>query len=364
MLSSENGSVLAEEKLLIRPVKLGPVVVDPPLFQAPLLDYTNHFFRLLVQEFGGVGLTCTELVHARGLVESYERTGQWPEQLWGVESEPRPLAIQLWDSDPEWLSRGVALVASELAPSVVDLNFGCPSYRVAQDSAGGAALLKTPERLAELVAVAVEAARGIPITVKIRLGWDPSRPVADRVARLVEQAGAAGLCVHGRYAVQRMGGKADWEAIAAIRQHLRHIPLIGNGDITTAEAARRAFIHYGVDGVMIGRAAVARPWIFRDIAAALAGRPIPPPPSLMEQREILLRYVDRLAESLAPRRALILAQKYACRFVYGRAGASKLRLAISQARSVGELRRIVAENFAPQAPEVTFPAPREEQVGE
>ncbi|MCS7238457.1 MAG: tRNA-dihydrouridine synthase [Thermoguttaceae bacterium] len=341
----KGGSLAAERLLRPKPVALGSVVVDPPLFQAPLLEYTNHFFRLLVRHFGGVGLTCTELVHARGLIECYERTGQLPEQLWGVDIEPGPLAIQLWESDLQWLKRGVAFVASQLRPSVIDLNFGCPSHRVAGHSGGGAALLKTPERIGELVAAAVESAGSIPVTVKIRLGWDPSTPVAARVAQVVEQAGAAGLCVHGRYATQRMGGKADWNAIAAVRPHLCRIPLIGNGDIATPQAAYRAFVHYSVDGVMIGRAALSKPWIFRDIAAYLAGKPIPAPPTLDQKREILLGYIDRLEESLAPRRALVLAQKYACRLVHEQVAATRVRLAISQARSLAELRRVVAQAF-------------------
>jgi tRNA-dihydrouridine synthase len=329
----------------VRPLRLGPVIVDPPLIQAPLLDYTNHFYRTLLRSFGGVGLTTTELVHARGLIERWERTGEVPLQLWGLGRELGPLAIQLWDRDPSWLSRAVRLILDRFRPAVIDLNFGCPSYQVSHCSEGGAGLLKHPERIGELVAAAVEAASGVPVTAKIRLGWDPSANVAGRVAEIVEAAGAAGLTVHGRFATQKMAGKADWHAIAAVRGHLQAIPLIGNGDITTAEAAVEAFCRWKVDGVMIGRAAVSRPWIFREIAALLAGRPVPPPPSPEEEREILLTQVDRLAADLSPQTALVLAQKYACRLGVGRAGASRYRLAVSQARSLEELRRAIREYF-------------------
>lgn len=329
----------------VGPVRLRDLVIDPPLFQAPLLDYTNHFFRLLLRHFGGVGLTCTELVHARGLVEMYERHNQWPEQLWGVREEPRPVAVQLWDNDPQWLGRAVSLVVAELSPSAIDLNFGCPSYRVSQQSAGGAALLREPERIGVLVEAAVAAAGGTPVTVKTRLGWDPSHPLAERVAEIVEEAGAAGIAIHGRFASQRMGGRADWEAISRVKNHLKRIPLIGNGDITGAEQAVAAFERWGVDGVMIGRAAVARPWIFRDIQALLRGEAVLPPPSPKKQLEIVLAHVDRLAEVLAPHRALVLAQKFCCKFVQGRPGARYLRLAISQARSLGELRKLLESAF-------------------
>mgnify|MGYP001026415349 CR=1 FL=1 len=333
----------------VRPIRLGSVVVDPPLVQAPLLDYTNHFYRTLLRSFGGVGLTTTELVHARGLVEQWERTGEVPLQLWGVEREPGPLAIQLWDRDPSWLQRAVRLVVNRFHPAVIDLNFGCPSYQVSVCSEGGAGLLKYPERIGELVAAAVEAAEGVPITVKIRLGWDPSTNVAGKVAEIVEAAGAAGITVHGRFATQKMAGKADWQAIAAVREHLRTIPLIGNGDITTAQAAVEAFSRWKVDGVMIGRAAVSRPWIFREIVALLSGRPVPPPPSPEEERDILLAHVDRMAAELPSRTALILAQKYACRLGMGRAGASRYRLAVCQARSLDELRQAIRHYFPLEA---------------
>ncbi len=336
--------------MAVVPIRLGSVVIDPPLFQAPLFDYTNHFFRLLLRHFGGVGLTCTELVHARGLVELFTRRGQFPEQLWGVRDEPRPLAVQLWDNDPVWLVRAVSLVVAELAPSVIDLNFGCPSHRVSQRSAGGANLLKNPEQIGMLVEEAVKAAGTTPVTVKTRLGWDPTCSVAGRVAEIVEQAGAAAVTIHGRFATERMRGHADWQAIAAVKRYLRRIPLIGNGDIRTPSQAVAAFASYGVDGVMIGRAAVTTPWIFRDIRALLEGQPVPPPPGPDEQVELLLEYMNRLAELLGPHRALTLTQKFCCKFVVGRRGASKLRLVISQARSLPELRRVIAQVFVGEGP--------------
>jgi tRNA-dihydrouridine synthase B len=326
------------------------VLIYPPLFQAPLLDYTHYCFRMLVRQLGGVGLTVTELVHARGLIEQWRREKVLPQQLWGVELEPPPVAVQLWDSEPRWIVEAVRLVLDQVRPTVIDLNFGCPSYQVSCRSGGGAGLLKQPWLIGQLVEAAVQAAGQVPVTVKIRLGWDPLRPVAGQVARIAEEAGASAVAVHGRYATQKMSGRADWEAIAAVRSCLRSIPLIGNGDIASAESAVEALARWPVDGVMIGRAGVARPWIFREILALLSGQPKPPAPTPLEEQHILLGHLDRLREQLSPHRALILGQKFACRFGAGRRGAGQYRLAVSQCRSIDQLRQVVERLFPMEVP--------------
>jgi len=312
------------------PLRIGPVVVDPPLLQAPMAGFTNYAYRQIVRGLGGVGLPATEMVSARGFLEIDARSERLPQRLWGVENEARPLAVQIWDNDPGVLAAVGARLAREFRVSVIDVNFGCPVKRVTEKARSGSYLLRSPKRVGEIVGRVASACEPVPVTAKIRLGLAPDSVNAIEVARAIEEAGGAAVTVHGRTAQQMFRGRADWERIAQIKPYLRRIPLIGNGDLATPEAVVEAFRQYPVDGVMIGRAALGRPWFFRQAQAALAGEPVPPDPPLDQQRRLLLDHYRLLVDQLGRRKATILMRKYACQYAQGRRGARAFRSHVSR----------------------------------
>ena len=326
-------------------LRIGSVVVDPPVLQAPMAKYTNYAFRQIVREFGGAGLQATEMVNAKGFLELESRDQQLPDRLWGVATEPRPLAVQIWDNDPVVLAEVGAKLVRELGVSVVDINFGCPVKRVTEKAHSGSYLLRDPQRVGEIVQRVVEACRPTPVTAKIRLGCTRDRITAREVARAVEDAGGAALTVHGRTAQDYFRGKADWDQIAALKSELKRIPLIGNGDIDTPQKAVEALRRYGVDGVMIARAALGKPWLFAQVRAALRGEPIPLDPSLDEQRE-LLRYHFRLVQRrFGPRRGAILMRRYACCYAQGKPGARLFRTHVATVATAEEFDAVVQRYF-------------------
>lgn len=317
----------------VRPLRIGGVTIDPPVILAPMAGFTTYAYRAVVRRLGGVGLVTTEMVSARGLVYQPLRDRRLPERLWGVLDEPRPLAVQIWDNDSEALAAAAARVAHQFHASIVDLNFGCPARNIAEKAQSGSYLLRDPDRVGAIVGRVVAACWPVPVTAKIRLGCTPESISAIEVAQAIEAAGGAAVTVHGRTAWDRFRGRADWDQIAEVKRHVQRIPVIGNGDLLTPEDALRAFRRYGVDGVMIGRAALAKPWIFRQIQAALAGQAIPPDPDPSEQRQILLEHYQLLVERFGPQRATILMRRAACAFARTRPGARAFRAAVCQAQS-------------------------------
>ena len=301
----------------MKPLRIGPLLISPPVLQAPMAGYTNYAYRQIVRRLGGAGLPATEMLSARGFLGRDARGRPLPERLWGVADEPRPLAVQIWDNDPDALAAVGQRLAAEFHASVVDINFGCPTRDVAEKAQSGSYLLGDPDRVGRIVQRVAAACAPTPVTAKIRLGWTRDTINAIDVAQAVEGGGAAALTVHGRTVAELFRGRADWQEIARIKPCLRRIPLVGNGDLATPEGVVEAFARYGVDGVMIGRAALARPWLFRQIEAALGGEPIPPPPTLHEQRQLLLDHFQLVAEQFGPVKAAVLMRKIACSYAQG-----------------------------------------------
>jgi tRNA-dihydrouridine synthase B len=274
-----------------------------------------------------------------------ERDRKFPDRLWGVRDEPRPLAVQIWDNDPDNLAAVGARLAREFRVSVVDINFGCPVKDISQRAKSGSYLLAYPERVGEIVARVAEACRPTPVTAKIRLGWSRDTINAIDVAQAVEGAGGAAVTVHGRTAADLFRGTADWDQIARIKPHLRQIPLIGTGDLRTAEAVVEALRRFPLDGVMIGRAALGRPWLFRQAQAALRGEAIPPEPTLAQQRAMLLEHFRRIVERFGTRRGTVLMRRYACCYAQGRPGARAFRAGVAGARTEAEFLAVVEACF-------------------
>jgi len=332
-----------------KPLKIGPLVVDPPVLQAPMAGFTNYAYRQIVRRLGGAGLLATEMVSARGFLEINARSHRFPGRLWRVRDEPRPLAVQIWDNDPQVLAAIGRRLVEEFRVSVVDVNFGCPVRQVSQKAQSGSYLLRYPDRVGAILARVVQACDPVPVTAKIRLGWTRETINAVEVAQAVEAAGGAALTVHGRTAAEKFRGSADWQRIAEIKPHLHRIPLIGNGDLRTPPSVVEAFCRWGVDGVMIGRAGLSRPWLFGQVQAALAGRPVPPDPTLAEQRQLLLDHYRLVVEQFGPQKGTILMRRYACRYAQGNCGARMFRTLVSRVSTPGEFMAVVEQFFPPDA---------------
>ena len=310
-----------------------------------MAGFTNYAFRQIVREFGGAGLQATEMISARGFLGIQDRAAELPDRLWGVADEPRPLAVQIWDNDPESLAAVGAKLAHELGVSVVDINFGCPVRQVTERAKSGSYLLRDPERMGRIIERVVAACRPVPVTAKIRLGCSRERINAIDIAQVVEAAGGAALTVHGRTAADFFKGSADWDQIARIKPYLKQIPLIGNGDLDSPAAVLAAFDRYDVDGVMIARAALGKPWLFRQVQAALRGEPLPPEPTLGEQRDLLLHHFELICRRFGAEKGCLLMRKYACCYAQGRRGAREFRSRVAVISNSGEFHEVVNRYF-------------------
>ncbi|QDT02431.1 putative tRNA-dihydrouridine synthase [Rubripirellula lacrimiformis] len=331
------------------PLRIGDLVIDPPILQAPMAGFTNAAFRHIVRQFGGAGLLATEMVNARGFVWMDENDAEHPDRLWGVAEEARPLAVQIWDNEPETMAKVGRRLAHEYKVSVVDINFGCPVRQVTQKAHSGSYLLRDPSRMSAIISRLVEVCAPTPVTAKIRLGCSPESINCDVIARVVEEAGAAALTVHGRTAADMFRGNADWDRISQIKSHLKNIPLIGNGDLDSAEKVVAAFTNYDVDGVMIARACLGRPWLFAQAAAALRGDPVPPEPTLAQQRDVMLDHYQLVVDRFGEDKGTVLMRKYACCYAQGKHGARHFRTHVAKVSTAEEFYSVVREHF-PSAP--------------
>ncbi|MFV2070880.1 MAG: tRNA dihydrouridine synthase DusB [Pirellulales bacterium] len=329
-------------------LRIGPLLIDPPVLQAPMAGFTNYAFRQVVRQYGGAGLLATEMISARGYHWLQRHDQEPPDRLWGVRDEPRPLAVQVWDNDPEVMAEVGAALAHDFRVSVVDINFGCPVRQVTERAGSGSYLLRDPDRVGRIVERMVGACSPVPVTAKIRLGCTSDSNNGTEVAQVVEEAGGAALTVHGRTAEDFFRGRANWEAIAEIKGHLKRIPLIGNGDLDSPGAVVDVFRQYNVDGVMIARAALGRPWIFRQIAAALAGEAIPSDPTFDEQRTCLVDHFRLVCQRFGPEKGTVLMRKYACCYAQGRPGARLFRTHAAGVTTPDEFLQVVRD-FFPQS---------------
>jgi tRNA-dihydrouridine synthase B len=241
---------------------------------------TNSVFRRICKARGADVLT-TEFVSAEGIMHRNERTEHYVD----FQPEERPLGVQLFGGEPEQLARGAQAVMDWKQPDFIDINFGCPVNKVVCRN-GGSALLRDGELLAAIASAVVRAVAPVPVTAKIRIGWDAQSVNATENAKRLEEAGIKRLTVHGRTRAQGYSGEADWDVIAAVAEAV-HIPVVGNGDITSADVAMRRWTNAPVSGLMVGRAAMNSPWIFQEMKAAFRGENAPPAPALSDRWDLI-----------------------------------------------------------------------------
>lgn len=270
-------------------VRIGSLQLGSNLLLSPLAGYTNLPFRLVVREIGGVGLCTTDLVNARSLLEKRAKAFKLIE----TRPEDSPLAVQLFGSVPEEM-RDAAKILQERGVASIDINMGCPVKKVCKVG-GGSAMMTELDKTAALVRGMVEAVK-IPVTAKMRLGWDDQNLTAPDLARALENVGVAAIFIHGRTREQGFGGRVNLAGIRAVVRAVEKIPVIGNGDITTPQAAKKMFDETGCAGVSIGRGAFYDPWIFQRTLRYLQGGELPPEAGFSERVRVLCRHLDLMIE--------------------------------------------------------------------
>ncbi|MCM1333946.1 MAG: tRNA dihydrouridine synthase DusB [Bacteroides sp.] len=299
---------------------------------APMAGVADHAFRAVAKEFGAAYVV-GEMASCKGMVYSDRKTAE----LLTVTEAERPMAIQLFGCEPEFVAPAIR-IAERFSPDVIDLNCGCPVPKVAGNGAG-CALMKAPKLFGEMVSAAVRAT-ALPITVKIRKGWDEESVNAVEIARIAEECGASAIAVHGRTRNQMYSGEADWEIIADVKRAVK-IPVIGNGDVNSAEKCREMYEKTGCDLVMIGRAACGRPWIFREIEQSRKGEPFSEP-SLTERLEIMRRHIRLLVEDKGERVGMREARMQVGHYLKGIANAAKYRAICGALTAEEDLDRLIA----------------------
>lgn len=324
--------------------QIGSVTLADPVLSAPIAGFTDRIFRDIVREFGGCGLIYTEMVSAGGWVQGNIP----PDRLDGVEGEERPLGVQLWDREEAPLEECARRLV-DLGITVIDLNFGCPKKRIMGTHAAGATLLRDPSTVGRLVAATRRGAGRVPVTAKIRLGPSVHSRTAPAVARAAADNGAAAVTVHGRTAGDGYGVPCNRELIAEVVETIG-VPVIANGDVQDAASALETLRHTGAAAVMVARGCLTRPWVFREIAAALRGEPVPAPPTFAEQRALLLRHHASMVEREGDRWGTVAMRKFAVRYLTGTPGARVFRDQITRTETGEQFRETVARFFPDEGP--------------
>src|SRR5256884_2749029 len=320
----------------IKSFKIRDVEIDPPLILSPMAGVTDVSFRRLLKRRGGIGLTVSEFISVEGLTRSNPKSKR---QMRFYENE-RPFAVQIFGGQAERM-RMAAEMAEEIGADILDINCGCPAPKVVKHG-GGSGLLKDHERL-ETILTEIKKAISIPLTIKIRAGFYDHTINAVETARLAEGCGVEHIALHGRTKEQGYHGLANWDLVKQIKEVVS-VPVSGSGDVTTIEQAFDRFRETGCDGVLIGRGAMANPWIFRQIEDAANGRE-PFQPTLEDKRAALLEYFEMLREDMPQMAAIGRMKQLAGQFTRGLAGGALFRTAIYHSHSVEEILGRISEYF-------------------
>ena len=320
--------------MYLKKLKIGNVELRNNILLAPMAGITDLPFRMICEKYGS-GLTCTEMVSSKGIYYDDSKT----KLLLNVKDDKRPVAAQIFGSDIEALKYAANYVSDFV--DILDINMGCPAPKIVKNG-DGSKLLKNLE-LVQSIATEVVKASKVPVTVKIRKGWDSNSVVAVEVAKILEEAGVSGITIHGRTREEYYSGNADWDIIKKVKQAV-NIPVIGNGDVKSKEDALRMFEETNVDGIMIGRASIGNPWIFEEIINYLSGteqRIV----SKEEKLETIIEHINLEIEEKGENVAIKEMRKHLAYYIKNMQGASKVRETINKIDTKSELIACLIEYF-------------------
>lgn len=306
--------------------KIGNVEVKNQVVLAPMAGYSNTSFRKIIKDMGA-GLIFAEMVSDKALVYQNAKTLE----LLKMSEEERPIAQQIFGSDVESFVEAARIVESVMHPDIIDINMGCPVPKVAVSAQAGSALLKNPDKIKKIVSEVVKAV-SVPVTVKIRLGWDESSINCVEVAKVIESAGASAITLHARTRAQGYSGKARWEYIKQVKESVS-IPVIGNGDVKTCFDAKRMILETGCDAVMIGRGVLGNPWLIRDCVEYLESGSVPKPVSNQEKMEMMKRHFELLKQDKNEKVALLEIRSNILFYLKGMPGNKEMKTRICEAKS-------------------------------
>ena len=306
--------------------KIGNVEIKNQVVLAPMAGYSNTSFRKIIKDMGA-GLIFAEMVSDKALVYQNAKTLE----LLKMSEEERPIAQQIFGSDVESFVEAARIVESVMHPDIIDINMGCPVPKVAVSAQAGSALLKNPDKIKKIVSEVVKAV-SVPVTVKIRLGWDESSINCVEVAKVIESAGASAITLHARTRAQGYSGKARWEYIKQVKESVS-IPVIGNGDVKTCFDAKRMILETGCDAVMIGRGVLGNPWLIRDCVEYLESGSVPKPVSNQEKIEMMKRHFELLKQDKNEKVALLEIRSNILFYLKGMPGNKEMKTRICEAKS-------------------------------
>ena len=314
--------------------KIGNVEIKNQVVLAPMAGISNTAYRQIIKEMGA-GLIFAEMVSDKALVYGSEKTFD----LLKMSDMERPIAQQIFGSDVDSFVKAAKLVEDKMHPDIIDINMGCPVPKVAIKSQAGSALLKNPDKIKEIVSAVVKAV-SVPVTVKIRSGWDANSVNAVEVAKVIEEAGASAITVHGRTRAQGYSGNADWNIIKQVKEMVS-IPVIGNGDITSAEKAKEMLDFTGCDAVMIGRGVLGNPWLIKECVSYLESGINPPKPSAREKIEMLKRHYQLLVDPTSEKQAILEIRTHALWYIKGMPKSAYIKNEICKTKNSEDLFKIL-----------------------